>query len=263
MADVNETVRKWSTVYKALRNSAVKNNSIMNNFEMAFNNAKNNFTHSNEQAAREHFISHPNKRKYIKAAWNKLMESKKPAKPRTPAKSPTKLKKFVNRAIVQNAIMTYVTNPAKLKDPNFKYRYKALVNYMKNNPINIPNPLYRGVPKTARYMPAKGYYNSEGRFLSFAKRPNTAKFFAGPGGTVFVLPPGKYPAFNINANVKKRYPNVKTHRNANKYPKLVRNYIGYARAEDEIMFAPGVFRVGNVRNSNNKTRIYKNIYFHA
>lgn len=258
MSNINVIVRKWGAVYKALRNSQA-DNSILNNFNKAFNNSENNNAQSNARAARAHFESHPNKRKYITAAYNKLMKLRKP----TTVKSPTKLKKFVNRAIVQNAIMTYVTNPSKLKDPNYRYRYKALVNYMKNNPINIPTPLYRGVPRLARYMPARGNYNSNGRFLSFAKRLNTAKFFARRGGTVYVLPPGKYPAFNINANVKKRYPNVRTLRNANKYPKLVRNYIGYAKAEDEIVFAPGIFTVGNIRNNNNKNRVYKNIYLRA
>jgi hypothetical protein len=251
-------MRKWNTVYKALRNSKA-DNSVLNNFYRAFNNAENNTAHSNARAARAYFEAYPNRRKYIAAAYNKLMK----LRPRTPAKSPLKLKKVVNRAVVQNAIMTYVTNPAKLKDPNYKYRYKVLVNYMKNNPINIDMPLYRGISKLAKFMPGKGNYNSHGRFLSFAKRPNTAKFFARRGGTVYVLPPGKYPAFNINANVKQRYPNVRTLKNMNKYPKIVRNYIGYAKAEDEIVFAPGIFTVGNVRNNNNKNRIYKNIYFHA
>lgn len=262
MSNLNETLRKWSVVYKALRNSKA-NNSIINNFDMAFRNAENNNAQLNARAARAYFEAYPNKRKYITTAYNKLMKLRASVRPQTPAKSPIKLKKVVNRAVVQNAIMTYVTNPAKLKDPNYKYRYKVLVNYMRNNPINIPMPLYRGVPKLARYMPNKGNYNSGGRFLSFAKKPNTAKFFARRGGTVYVLPPGKYPAFNINANVKRRYPNVRTLKNANKYPKLVQNYIGYAKAEDEIVFAPGIFTVGNVRNSNNKNRTYKNIYFYA
>jgi hypothetical protein len=257
MSNLNETMRKWNSVYKALQNSKA-NNSILNNFDMAFSNAENNNAHSNARAARIFFEAHPNKRKYITTAYNKLMKLRRP---RTPAKPPMKLKKVVNRAVVQNAIMTYVTNPSKLKDPNYKYRYKVLVNYMKNNPITISTPLYRGVSRLNRYMPSKGNYNSGGRFLSFAKRPNTAKFFARRGGTMYVLPPGRYPAFNINANVKQRYPNVRTLRNANKYPKLVRNYIGYAKAEDEIVFAPGVFTVGNVRNSNNRNRVYKNIYF--
>lgn len=258
MSDIDTILRKWSVVYKALRN-AKANNSIFNNFNMAFRNAENNNAQSNTRAAKAYFEAYPNKRKYITAAYNKLMKLRAP--PAT--KSPTKIKKFVNRALVQNAIMTYVTNPSKLKEPEYKYRYRVLVNYMKNNPINIPVPLYRGVSKLARYMPTKGNYNSNGRFLSFAKKPNTAKFFARRGGTIYVLPPGKYPAFNINANVKKRYPNVRTLRNANKYPKLVRNYIGYAKSEDEIVFAPGIFTIGNVRNSNNKNRVYKNIYFHA
>lgn len=256
MSSVNETLRKWNTVYKALRNSKAGNN-VLNDFDMAFQNTENNLAHSNARAARAYFEAYPNKRKYITAAYNKLV------KQRTPAKSPLKLKKVVNRAIVQNAIMTYVTNPSKLKDPNYKYRYEALVKYMRNNPITISTPLYRGVSKLARYMPSMGNYNSGGRFLSFAKHPNTAKFFARRGGTVFVLPPGRYPAFNINANVKQRYPGVRTLRNANKYPKLVQNYIGYAKAEDEIIFSPGVFTVGSVRNSNNKNRVYKNIHFRA
>lgn len=246
---MNEVIRKWKIVYNALRKSQA-NNSVFANFNMAFNNAENNHTHSNERAARAYFEAHPNKRKHIINAYNKLMKSK----------TPTTLKNVVNRAVIHNAIMTYVVNPSKLKDPNYKYRYKLLVKYMKNNPINIPISLYRGVPKLAKYMPNKGNYNSNGRFLSFAKQPNTAKFFAGKGGTVYVLPPGKYQAFNVNANVKKRYPGI-TFKNLDKYPKLVRNYILAARTEDEIIFAPGIFTVGNVRtNSNNKNRTYKNIY---
>ena len=265
-SNLNNTMRKWNAVYRALKSPSGRSlNNVMNNYEQAFNNAENNSASSNTRAAREHFEQNPNKRRYIAAAYDKLNKLRTPTKPKnkSPANS-SKLKNAVKRAVVHNAVMTYVTNPSKLKNANYKYRYQQLIKSLHNSPINVREPLYRGVPKLARFMPAKGPYNSGGRLLSFAKKLNTAKFFARRGGTVYVLPPGKYPAFNINANVKKRYPNVIKLRNANKYPKLVRNYIGYARAEDEVLFAPGIFTVGNVRNNINKNnKIYKNIRFNS
>lgn len=172
-----------------------------------------------------------------------------------------KFKNAVTQAVFHNALMTYVTHPSKLKGNNYKYRYQTLVKYMKNNPINIRQPLYRGVPRISKYMPNKGNYNTGGRLVSFAKNLNTAKFFAKPGGTIYVLPPGRYPAFNISNNVNKRYPNVRMSRNALKYPKNVQRYIGFAKTEDEVLLAPGVFSVGNVRNNNNKSKVYKNITY--
>jgi len=257
--NLNETVRKWGVVYRALKKNlgGATMTNVYNNFNKAFNNANNNSAHANANRARLYFLQNPTKRRYISAAFAKLPKS--PVRS-TPQNS-SKIKNAVGRAVVHNALMTYVTAPSKLKSGDYSYRYKQLVKYLRNNPINIPVPLYRGVPKSTRYMPNKGYYNSGGRLISFAKNINTAKFFAHKTGTIYVLPPGKYPAFNINANVKRRYPNVSRLSNANKYNKLVQNYIGYAKAEDEILLAPGVYTVGNRRNSTNGNRIYKHIYF--
>jgi hypothetical protein len=251
-------MRKWNAVYKALKNSKEHGN-LLNMYEKAFNNAENNRPTYNANAARNYFIANPNKRKFIITAYNKLSPTPARQTSKSPARQTSKFKSAVNRAVVHSAITTYVTNPSKLRTPEFKHRYQKIVRYLHNNPINIPVPLYRGVPKVSRFMPPKGNYNSGGRFLSFAKKLNTAKFFARRGGTVYVLPPGRYAAFNINANVKKRYPHVHIHRNLKTFPENIRKYIGYAKIEDEVFFAPGIFRVGNVRNNVNKSVIYKNI----
>jgi len=242
----NKTLARWSSVYRALKRNKTLHN-VRNNFNNAFN-ANNNNSHLKANTARNYFNKHPNKRVYISAAYARL-----PKSPAGPQKS-SKFKNAVNRAVVYNALMTYVTKPSLLKQANYQYRYKKLVKYLKNNPITITKPLYRGVPKSTRYMPNKGYYNSGNRLMSFAKNIKTARFFARKEGTIYVLPPGKYPAFNINANVKRRYPTNKKYNNA-----LVRNYIGYAKAEDEVLVAPGVFKVGNSRTVNNRT--YKNLHF--
>lgn len=192
-----------------------------------------------------------------------------PPKRAASATRPSKFRNFVRRAVVHEGVKKYTTKPSALR--TLPYTYKTMINHMKKHRIDIPTVLYRGVPLSTTFMPNKGNYNSNGRFLSFAKQLRTARFFAGKGGTIYVLPPGKYPAFNVNAHVRKTYPykvnpmnfgkkvvNQYAHLNAN-----TQNYIGYGRTEDEVFFVPGKWRVGNVRpnlkNNTNNTKVFKNI----
>jgi hypothetical protein len=132
---------------------------------------------------------------------------------------------------------------------------------MRNNPINIHVPLYRGVSQRGKYMPNKGNYNSN-RIVSFSKNLNMAKSFAMNGGTVYILPPGRYTAFNVNANVKNRHPNwLNFTRKITNMTKRFKNYIGHARSQGEVIFAPGIFTVGNVRKNMPNNGKYKNITY--
>ena len=182
---------------------------------------------------------------------------------------PSKFRNAVNRAVVNHAIKMYVSKMRSKFYPS-QFLQKALIEYMKKNPITINQPLYRGVEKNAAHMPATGgVYNSVKRFSSFAKTKLKAGAF---GSNVYVIPPGRYPAINIHAYAKK-FPEAAVFifgpstNNTNKlrYPyanKETLNFLGYGRTEHEVLFPPGKWQVGNRRPNLNQGAItVRNIKF--
>lgn len=205
--------------------------------------------------------------------------------PATPKTLPKNSKwRQVRKALMIEGMKKYVKAAQGMK--NYPFLSKLLKQRMNTQPIKINVPLYSGVYRGARVRnkwPNKGQFNYP-YFRSFTKKILTAKEFAynnGPGGVIYVIPPGTYPAININNYVKRRFPLIppnkskgifgipfletekqavnKAHPNL---PKNLKNFLAKAHYEGEVLFAPGTWNVGNNRpNLKAQFKVHPNINF--
>jgi hypothetical protein len=183
----------------------------------------------------------------------------------------------VRKALMIEAMKSYVKEPANIvKQP---YLAKLLRQRMKEFPIVTTFPLYRGVGKgyNKSVWPNKGNYVTN-KFKSFSKNIKVANKFAGANGIIYVLPPGKYPAINLNNYVRRRYPfnndpglfrkgailepwAARVNRLYPHFNNNLKNFIRSARGEQEVLFHPGTWEIGNRRNNIRAPRgqVVKNI----
>jgi len=177
-----------------------------------------------------------------------------------PPPKPSKWKN-VKKALMIEGMKRYTAEPNNiLKQP---YLAKLLRQRMKNLPITTTVPLYRGVGlgHNKSVWPNKGSYVTN-RFRSFSKSIKVANMFAGPRGTIYVIAPGTYPAINIANYVERRYPYTKRkflnhtynlekvlNKEHPNFSKNLKNFIVTASKENEVLFHPGTWEIGNRRNN--------------
>jgi hypothetical protein len=127
-------------------------------------------------------------------------------------------------------------------NPVMKKHFNVLWNWMKNHPMNVNVPLYRGLKRNISNQLLRNGYLINEAFPSFTKKAQMAKTYSGnrypkKNGIVIVLNVGKYPAMAPNNN--RRY---------------------HHKGEAEVTLAPGRFNLLMKNGRPNKNTV-KNSYY--